>query len=222
MEHPGADGRQFEHLLVAYVAQLAGGGLHARVGGEDAFHVRVDLAALGAQRGGERDGRRVGAAAAERGDVQLFRDPLEAGDDAHPAALQLAAEAGGVEREDARSTVGHIGAQAGLGAGEAHGVHAHGVERHGQEGHRDRLSGGEEQVELACLRLVSQLAREGKEAVGGVTHRRDDDDEPVARAGARRDASGDVADALGVGDRGAAVLLDDEGHLRCSCASTLR
>ena len=61
--------------------QLARVGDDARVGGVDARHVRVDLAHLGVHRGGERDGRGVRAAAAERRDVLRGRDALEAGDE---------------------------------------------------------------------------------------------------------------------------------------------
>ena len=43
--------------------------------------VGVDLADVGVERRGERDRGRVGAAAAERRDVELGRDALEAGDD---------------------------------------------------------------------------------------------------------------------------------------------
>jgi hypothetical protein len=43
----------------------------ARVGGEDAVDVAVDLADVGVEGGGERDRRRVGAAAAERRDVRV-------------------------------------------------------------------------------------------------------------------------------------------------------
>ncbi len=64
-----AAGGQLEHLLVGDVRQLPRGRHDAGVGAEDAVDVGVDLADLGAQRCGERDGRRVGPAAAERGDV---------------------------------------------------------------------------------------------------------------------------------------------------------
>ena len=50
--------------------ELARLGDDARVGGEDAVDVRVDLAGVRAERRGERDGGRVGAAAAERRDVE--------------------------------------------------------------------------------------------------------------------------------------------------------
>jgi len=39
------------------------------VGREDPIHIGVDLAHIGVQRGGERHGRGVGAAPAERSDV---------------------------------------------------------------------------------------------------------------------------------------------------------
>ena len=66
-----------------------------RVGGEDAVHVGVDLADVGVQRGGERDGGGVRAAPAERGDVLgVLRDALEAGDDRDRALVERARAAG--------------------------------------------------------------------------------------------------------------------------------
>ena len=56
-------------------------GHDARVGREHAVDVGVDLADVRVERGGERDGGRVGAAAAERRHVLVGRDALEAGDD---------------------------------------------------------------------------------------------------------------------------------------------
>ena len=57
-------------------------GHDARVGGEHAVDVGVDLADVGAERGRQRDGGGVRAAAAERGDVlRVLADALEAGDD---------------------------------------------------------------------------------------------------------------------------------------------
>ena len=56
-------------------------GHDARIGRVDAVDVGVDLALVGLERGGERDAGRVGAAAAERRDVAVGVDALEAGDD---------------------------------------------------------------------------------------------------------------------------------------------
>ena len=82
-EHLGAGRGQLEHLLVGDGVEPPGVRDDPRVGGEDAVDVGVDLADVGAQRGGQRDGGGVGAAAAERGDVLgVLADALEAGDDA--------------------------------------------------------------------------------------------------------------------------------------------
>ena len=60
---------QLEHLLVADDGELAGVRHEARVGGVDAADVGEDLAAVGAEGGGQRDGGRVAAAATERRDL---------------------------------------------------------------------------------------------------------------------------------------------------------
>ena len=78
----GARGGHLQHLLGGDAVELAGGRHDPRVGGEDAVDVAVDLAHVGAERGGERDRGGVGGAAAERGDVLgVLGDALEAGHD---------------------------------------------------------------------------------------------------------------------------------------------
>ena len=69
VQHLRAAGRHLEHLLVGDAVEPPGGRHDARVGGVDAVDVGVDLADVGLERGRERDGGRVGPAAAERGDV---------------------------------------------------------------------------------------------------------------------------------------------------------
>ena len=56
------------------------------------------------------------------------------------------------------------------------------------------------------------LVREGDQLVGLLAHRAHDDDDVVALAMGAGDVIGDGPDAVGVGDRGAAVLLHEEGH----------
>ena len=77
---PGAG--HLEHLVEVDPGELAGLRHDARVGREHAGHVGVDLARVGAERGGERHGGGVGAAPTEGRDLVLGRDTLEAGDDA--------------------------------------------------------------------------------------------------------------------------------------------
>ena len=65
-----------------------------------------------------------------------------------------------------------------------------------------------------------------EQLVGRVAHRRDDDDEVVAGRALAGDPPGDPLDPVGVGDRRATELLDDEGggHRRgiLPCASRPR
>ena len=89
LQHLGAERGKFEHFLERDLVQPLGARHHARVGGVDAVDVGVDVAAVGLDGGGDRDRRRVGAAAPERGDAAgLLVDALEAGDDRDLLALR--------------------------------------------------------------------------------------------------------------------------------------
>ena len=65
------------------------------VGGEHALHVGVDLADLGSGRGRHGHGGRIGTAAAERGDVVVRGQALEAGDDDDVALSQRSQDSRG-------------------------------------------------------------------------------------------------------------------------------
>ncbi len=182
----------------------------AGVGGVDAVDVRVDLADRRVERVRERHGGRVGAAAAQRGDVLLGGDALEAGDEDDLAVVHGLLDARRVDVEDARLHVHRVGDDAGLRAGEAHGVVAEAVDRHGEQGAADALAGGEEHVHLALGRVGGDLAGELEELVGGVATGAHDRADAVALLERGDDAARHVADAGGVGDRRATVLLDDD------------
>ena len=81
MHDAGPETGQFQHLVIANPVNLPRLGYDARVGRVDALDVGVDLARIGAQHGGERDGGGVGATAAERRDVVVLIHPLKTGDD---------------------------------------------------------------------------------------------------------------------------------------------
>ena len=77
----GAERGHFQHLLERDLVEAARLRHDARIGGVDAVDVGVDVAAVGLDRGGDRDRRGVGAAAAERGDAAgVLVHALEAGD----------------------------------------------------------------------------------------------------------------------------------------------
>ena len=81
-----------------------------------------------------------------------------------------------------------------------------------QQRHRDALARREQHVHLAAAGLVGDVVGEADEVVGRLAHRRDDDDDVVAGPAGARDVIGDGPDAIRVGDRGAAELLDEESH----------
>ena len=210
---------QLEHLLVADDGDEPGVGDDARVGREDALHVGVDLAGVGLEAGGQGHGRRVRAATAQRRDLArgegLVRGALEAGHDDDPPAADLGAHAGRVDVGDARPAVARVRADAGLRSGQRDGLDARRLEGHGHERAADVLAGGEQEVHLARVGVVRDGGRQVEQVVGRVAHGADDDDEVCAGATVAGDPPGDVADALGIGERRAAVLLDDErGHGR--------
>ncbi len=84
----GAEAGEFEHFVVGNLVELLRIGDQARVGGINAINVGINLAQVGFQRGGEGNGREIGAAAAERGDLTFESLALEPGDDDHIALLQ--------------------------------------------------------------------------------------------------------------------------------------
>ena len=73
------------------------------------------------------------------------------------------------------------------------------------------LAGREQDVELARIGLVGDRRGEAEQLVGRVAHRRHDDDEVVAGRALAGDPPGDAPDPVGVGERRATELLDDEG-----------
>ena len=193
--------------------ELAGGGHDARVGGEHAVDVAVDLAHLGAQRRRQRDRGGVGGAAAERGDVLgVLGDALEAGDDRDRPGLDRVDDAARRDVDDLGPAVGGVGDHAGLRPGERLGLVAELGDGHREQGHRDPLAGGEQHVELARRRQRRDLLGEVAQLVGRVAHRGDDHDHVVAGPLGVDDALGDPLDAGRVGHRRAAVLLHDNAH----------
>ena len=116
------------------VVQAARVGDDARVGGVDAVDVGVDQALGGLQRRGDRHRRGVRAAAAERGDVAVGIDALEAGDDDDLAGGEIGADARIVDALDARLGVGDVGRDRHLPAGVADRGDAFGLQRDARAG----------------------------------------------------------------------------------------
>jgi len=208
---------KLEHLLVADRGDQLGVAHDSWVGGEDAFDVGVDLAGIGVQASRQRHRCRIRASSPQRRDLAggegSVGRTLEAGHDDDTAPLDLAPHTRGVDVGDAGTTVAGVGADARLRAGQRDGLDALRVQCHGHERATHVLTGGQQQVHLARIWLVSDGRRELGQMIGGVTHRADHDHEVGAFTAITCDPSRDMTDALGVGQRRAAVFLDDEsGH----------
>ena len=213
---------ELEHLLVADQGQLPGGGLETGIGGEDAAHVREDLAAVGMQPRRERDGRRVRASAPERGRLALvacrLAQPLEAGDDDDLARVELGPDPAWLDAGDPRLAVTAVSGD----PRQRDRRDAECVERHRQQSRALVLSGREEDVELARVGLVRDRAGEREELVGRVAHRGDDDDELGSPGTLTRDPPRHAPDAMGVGERRTTVFLHDEGARHRTILSAAR
>ena len=89
------------------------------------------------------------------------------------------------------------------------------VQRHAQQRRRLALAGGDEHVHLpARAGCRDTSVGQAEQLVGLLAHGADDHDDLVAPAAGAGDVVGDLADALGVGDRRAAELLDEQRHGR--------
>ena len=162
---------------------------------------------------GQCDGGGVRAAAAQRGDVlAVLADPLEAGDENDLPLVERRAQPAGGDVDDLGVAMGAGGDDAGLRAGERAGLGAERLDRHGHQRVGDPFPGGQQHVEFPRRRRWGHLPGQVEQFVGGVAHRRDDDDHIIALSLGLDDALGDATDALGVAHRGSAVLLHDERH----------
>ena len=135
---------------------------------------------------------------------------LEPGHDDDLAAVQLGADPARLDAGDPGPAVAAVGGDPGLRPGQADRRDAERVERHRDERRALVLAGREQHVELARVGLVGDGRGEAEQLVGRVAHRGDDDDEVVAGGALARDPPGDALDPVGVGDRRATELLDDE------------
>ena len=168
VQHLCAQRCQFQHLVKGDLLQLTGVAHLARVGGINALHIRVDLAAVSVQGSGNRHSTGVGAAASQSGDVIQLVQALEACHHHHAVALQLGGDPLGLQPGDARLGVGAVGAEARLPAGQADGMAAQLVQRHGQQCDADLLAGGQQHIHLTRRGVMGDFPSLGDQVIGGV------------------------------------------------------
>ena len=210
LQHLGADRGQLQHLLVADPRELARLRHDARIGGVDAIDVGVDVAAVGLQRRRQRHGRGVRAAAAQRGDAVVGADALEAG---HHGDLARCHAADQLRRPRCRRCAPCRG-RCRCGSGSA--SPARSAPRR-----RVSCSAIASRPVVTCSPVATTVSYSRASCSGDrpwqyatswlVTpgHGGDHDGDLVPRVDLALHAGRDVADAVEVGDRGAAELHHD-------------
>ena len=197
-----------EHLLVGDDVDLLGLGGNAGVGTVNAVDIGVDLANVGMDARGDGHGCGVRAASAERGDVAVGIDALEAGDDDDLVLLEGLLDALGVDLADLGLAVDVVGDKAHLAAAQADGLLTLAMDGHGHHRHRNELSSGEERVHLTGRGVGVDLVGERDEVVCGLAHRRNDGNHLVSGALALNQALCDAQNALGRSNAGSTELCD--------------
>ena len=139
-------------------------------------------------------------------------EALEAGDDRVQALAELADQALGLDRLDAGGAVARVGAERHLPALPAAGGDAHLLQGQRHQAGGDVLAGGDHGVVLAGVEEERGLADPADELVGLAGHGGDDDGDVVAALDLALDLGGRVADAVEVGDAGAAEFHHQTGH----------
>src|ERR671918_87310 len=134
------------------------------------------------------------------------------GDDGLLHALMGLADPARPDVGDAGPAMTGIGDDPGLGAGVAGGGKPGRVDGDRQEGHGDPLAGSQEEVQLPRVRHGGEPLRHRGPVIGGIAHRRDDNDDLVAVLAGPDDALAHGPDPGDVRDRGSSVLLDDDRH----------
>jgi hypothetical protein len=211
----GAEGGEFEHLLEGDLVQLAGLGADAGVGGVDAVNVGVDVAAFGAEGGGEGDGGGVRSAPAQGGDPAFGADALEARDDHDLEAFgELGVDVVAGNADKAGLAVGRGGVDRHLPALPGPRGHAHFLQaqRHQAGGHV--LTRRHHGVVFAGVVEFRGGFDPAHKLVGLAGHGRDDDDDVIAALDLGLDLFGGVLDPGEVRHGGSAEFHHQKRHPR--------
>ena len=157
----------------------------ARVGGVDAVHVGVDVAAVRLQRRRQRHRRRVRAAAAQRGDAVVRRRCPGSRPPPAPGRAHAADQFGAVDAVDAGRAVRAVGAQRDLPACPGARLDADLLQRDGQQAGGDLLAGRHHGVVFARVVQRRQRLAPADELVGDAGHGGDHHGDLVAGSTSR-------------------------------------
>ena len=154
----------------------------------------------------------VGAAAPQRRDPPERAEALKARDHRHLVAVQALVQLPGLDPLDPGTAVAAVGADRDLPAEPGARGDAAALQRERQQAGRDLLARRGHGVVFP--RIVQRCCgpHPGDQPIGGAGHGRDHDRDPVAGIGCRLHAIGDHVDAVEVGQRRAAVFVNDQSH----------
>ena len=207
-----AQGGKFQHFVVSDGLQLARVRHKAGVCRVDAINVGINLAQVCAQGGRNGDCSRIRTAAAQRRDVVLLIDALEAGDNDNAVAVELRADTLGRDLADACLGIIDVGLDAGLPAGQRDDRIPELLNRHGQQRHRNLLACRQQDIHLTLGRTLIELGGLRDKVVGRIALRGHDHDHLIASLISRGHNVRHVLQPTGIGDRRAAKLLYDQTH----------
>ena len=219
LQHLGPHRRQLQHLLIGDEVELARPRHDARVGGVDAIHVGIDVAAIGLDRGGHRHRRRVRPAPAQRRDAPVRHHPLETGDHRDLARAHGGQQRAGVDAVHPRLGMGFHRLDRQLPAKPAARVHAHGFQRHRQQPAGDLLARRDHDIIFGRIIERRGFLAEPHQPVGLARHRRHDHCDLMPLRHDMFYPRGHVANSLHPRHGGAAEFHHDARHLLVEPAS---
>ena len=190
---------------------------HARVAGIDAVDIGVDVAAVGADGGGNGHRRGIRSAAPQGGDAAgLLVHALETGDDRHfPAFLEAPDQFVAVDIEDLRRAVRVRSQDRKLPALPGTRIDIEVLEHDGEQTGRHLFARRHHGIVFPRIENAPLFQRRfapPHELVGDARHGRDHDGDLMAGGDLAPDVTRHVADAVDVGDRRSAELHDETGH----------
>ena len=161
------------------------------------------------QCGGQRDCRGIRSAAPQRGDAVVGAEALEARHHGHLARLHATDQFGALDARDAGLAVRVVGADRDLPALPGACLDADLLQGDREQAGGHLLTGRHDRVVFPRVVQRRQALAVGDELVGDAGHGGDHDGDLVPRLDLALHAGRDVADAVEIGDGGAAKLHHD-------------
>ena len=146
-----------KHVVIGNTLQTPCLRTDARVRGIDPGNIRIDLAAVGMKRRGQRHRAQIASAATERGHIAVFIHALKSGDQHHAALVQLVLDALPADGRNLCPAMLPVGQDRDLPGAKRDGRNTKRMQRHGAKGNRRLLPGGQQRIQLTQGRFFADL-----------------------------------------------------------------